>query len=414
MRIAYLSSSLIPSRAANSVHVMKMCQTFAALGNRVTLYARAGDATSRRQHGCRSPWITLYARQGDPTGIEVDDFARYGVERCFRIVKCSRSRFQKLTGDLLYAREVASQVARRPQPDLFFARHIYSLARVAHSGAPMLFEAHTPPVNILQKWVEAAVYRRGNFSRLVVISRALAREYRRLFPWLTEDKILVAPDAADPPGSVRSQPTSVNPPLVEWTARSGCLQAGYVGHLYAGRGIELIAALARRLPEIDFHLVGGMEKDIARCKQTCSATNVHFHGYLPHVALSAVYERFDVLLAPYQNRVVGVGGKKEFSRWMSPLKIFEYMAAGKAIVCSDLPVLREVLTDRVNAWLIPPQDISAWVEALRTLQADADLRLSLGRAAQRDFLTRHTWNKRAEFILGSVTRIVYHEEHEGH
>jgi glycosyltransferase involved in cell wall biosynthesis len=266
--ITYLSSSLIPSRAANSIHVMKMCQALAALGNRVV----------------------LYARQGDPTGIGADDFAHYGVERCFRIVKCPRSRFQKFTGDLLYARQVASQVARRPKPELFFARHIYSLARVAHSGVPIVFEAHTPPVNILQKWVEGAVYRRGNFSRLVVISHALAGEYRRLFPWLTEDKILVAPDAADPPGSIRSQPKSVSPPLVEWTARSGCLQAGYVGHLYAGRGVDLIAAVARRLPEMDFHLVGGAEKDITRCKQTCSEANVHFHGYLPHAALSAVYD----------------------------------------------------------------------------------------------------------------------------
>jgi glycosyltransferase involved in cell wall biosynthesis len=94
-----------------------------------------------------------------------------------------------------------------------------------------------------------------------------------------------------------------------------------------------------------------------------------------------------------------VGGKKESSRWMSPLKIFEYMAERKAIVCSDLPVLREVLNDRVSSWLVPPADFAAWVAALRTLETDAPLRLSLGLAAQRYFLAHHTWQQRPEIIF---------------
>jgi glycosyltransferase involved in cell wall biosynthesis len=370
MNIAYLSSSEIPSRAANSIHVMKMCQALAQGGHRVELFARGGE------------------RMG------VDDFALYGVAHGFEVIKCKRSRFRKLLGDLQFAWDIAHRVRSRPQPQLFFARHIYSLAMVASLGVPMMFEAHTPPVNILQRWVEGWVFRRRNFLRLVVISQALRREYQRLFPWLAASRMVVAHDAADP-----FEQTHPVASVRVWPGRPGTLQVGYVGHLYPGRGIGLIAALASLLPEVDFHVVGGMEADLRRWRQVVHANNLHFHGFVAPAGLLGYYMHFDVVLAPYQQRVVGVGGKKEFSRWMSPLKIFEYMAAGKAMVCSDLPVLREVLTHRVNCWFAPPSDINAWCQAITLLRADSALRNSLGSRAQTGFNSRHTWRQRAAAIL---------------
>jgi glycosyltransferase involved in cell wall biosynthesis len=82
---------------------------------------------------------------------------------------------------------------------------------------------------------------------------------------------------------------------------------------------------------------------------------------------------------------------------MSPLKLFEYMSAGKPIVASDLPVLREVL-DEANAVLVDPEDADAWARALESLR-DAGLRERLGVRARRDFLERHTWDIRARKVL---------------
>jgi glycosyltransferase involved in cell wall biosynthesis len=258
----------------------------------------------------------------------------------------------------------------------------------------MMFEAHTPPVNVLQRIVEGWVCRQPHFMRLIVISNALKCEYQRLFPWLPAGKIVVARDAADP-----LECTANRPPDANWPGRSRALQVGYVGHLYPGRGIGLIFSLARRLPEADFHLVGGMDQDIQRWKQVDSPNNLFFHGFVAPRHLSRYYARFDLMLAPYQQRVLAVGRKKEISRWMSPLKIFDYMAAGKAMVCADLPVLREVLTHGVNAWLVPPSDPDAWQRALETLRDREDLRELLRTNARAGFLSHHTWQKRAEKVL---------------
>jgi glycosyltransferase involved in cell wall biosynthesis len=370
MHICYLSSSDIPSRAANSMHVMRMCQALAQNGH------------------C----VELIAKHGDPSDANV--FAHYGIAPGFTIIRCQRPRFRKLLGDFQFAREVAHLVRERPWPQLFFARHIYSLASVAALPVPMMFEAHTPPVNILQRTVECWVYRQSHFKRLIVISNALKSEYRRLFPWLPAAKILVARDAADP-----TENTADRPPDANWPGRAGALQIGYVGHLYPGRGIGLIVSLARRVPEADFHLVGGMDQDLQRWKQIDAPINLFFHGFVAPRDLPGYFAHFDVMLAPYQQRVLGVGRKKETSRWMSPLKVFEYMAAGKPMVCSDHPVLHEVLTHRVNCWLVPPSDLEAWVQAISLLSTDSALRVALGARARSDFNARHTWKQRAAAIL---------------
>jgi glycosyltransferase involved in cell wall biosynthesis len=373
MHICYLSSSDIPSRAANSIHVMKMCHALAQAGHRIELVAKSGDP------------------------LDGDVFAHYGIAPGFAIVRCKRPHFRKLLGDVQFARDVARLVRERPWPQLFFARHIYSLACVAALHIPMMFEAHTPPVNVLQRAVEAWVFRQPHFVRLIVISNALKSEYRRLFPWLPTAKILVAHDAADPYESPADRPPDAN-----WPGRSGALQVGYVGHLYPGRGIGLMVSLARRLPEADFHLVGGMDQDIQRWKQVNSPNNLFFHGFVAPRHLSRYYARFDLMLAPYQQRVLAVGRKKEISRWMSPLKIFDYMAAGKAMVCADLPVLREVLTHEVNCWLAPSTDLEAWCQAISTLRDDSTLRDALGARARSDFDARHTWKQRATTVLAGL------------
>jgi glycosyltransferase involved in cell wall biosynthesis len=77
------------------------------------------------------------------------------------------------------------------------------------------------------------------------------------------------------------------------------------------------------------------------------------------------------------------------------LKLFEYMAAGRAIVASDLPAIREVLTDGVNGLLVAPGDADALAAAIRRLAADAPLRLRLGAAAGKD-ASSYTWGRRAE------------------
>jgi len=88
---------------------------------------------------------------------------------------------------------------------------------------------------------------------------------------------------------------------------------------------------------------------------------------------------------------------------VSPLKVFGYMAAAKPILCSDLPVLREVIEDGSNGILVPPDNVEAWAAALQRLLDDGTLRQRLGVTAHADFLARHTWRQRASRVLESFS-----------
>ncbi len=342
-----------------------MCQAFAKFGHKVTLIAR-------------KPLIEY-----------TDIFNYYGISEHFEIVwlRCPTHKL----GGVIYALAIRQWVMARGKPDLIYGRSLVGLLALVHTKVPIGYEVHVPPRTFVHKLLEGYLLKQSTFSTLFTISQALRNEYLRLFPWFDSNRIYTVPDAADP------LPENVLP-ISPWPGRKGHLQVGYVGHLYRGKGMELIIPLACRLPEMDFHIIGGTDEDLDYWKSLNIPRNLYFHGFVPHKELAKYFARLDVLLAPLQQRVT-VCGKGDIARWTSPLKIFEYMAAGKAIVASDLPVLREVFRHEVNAFLCPPEDVSAWEHTLKILQHNPDIRRKLGEAAKAEFLSKYTWTKRAEVIL---------------
>lgn len=84
------------------------------------------------------------------------------------------------------------------------------------------------------------------------------------------------------------------------------------------------------------------------------------------------------------------------------MKLFEYMSAGKAIISSDLPSIREILHHEIDAILVTPCDVDGWVKALQRLQ-NPELRNQLGSAARAQLEASFTWLQRAEDVLGGLS-----------
>ena len=88
-------------------------------------------------------------------------------------------------------------------------------------------------------------------------------------------------------------------------------------------------------------------------------------------------------------------------------KIFEYMGASKAIISSDLPVLREVLKDGDNCLVVPPSELEAWNGALRRLMEEVGLKEELGEKAKERLVENYTWKIRAKHILDFMEKNIY-------
>ncbi len=178
---------------------------------------------------------------------------------------------------------------------------------------------------------------------------------------------------------------------------------GYTGHLYPGRGAEILIELAAHLPEFAFLVAGGDPKDVSRMQQTAlnrELANIVFSGFVPNAELPRYQAACEVLLMPYQEHVSASSGG-DIARYLSPMKLFEYLACSRAIVSSDLPVLREALNEN-NSILLPPTNIAAWVNALQILQQNPNLRDRLAAQAGKD-AQQYTWQARAARILEGIS-----------
>lgn len=294
-----------------------------------------------------------------------------------------------------YGWQIAWRV-RKAGFDLAFGRNLVACCFAARLGVPIVYEAHRPVEDYgrLARHMFARLIRSPSFRHLVVITGALRRHFELAWPAL-KSRIVVAPDGADPlEGEVKA---------VDLGRSEERMQVGYTGHLYTGKGAELVLELARFCPQFDFHIVGGTDADLNRWRaRTDLPENLQLHGHRPHGMLPSYLIAFDVVLLPNQLVVHDHGGSRDIGQWTSPLKLFEYMAAGRAIVSSDAPVLREVAKDGVNMMVCRHDDVEEWAAELARLAAEPALRRSLGAAAREELESRYSWLRRAQYTVWGI------------
>ena len=214
---------------------------------------------------------------------------------------------------------------------------------------PTLVETHGQPGNSDEK---NALYKRlddKNFLGIVTISDTLRDMY--IEHGLPAEKILTADDGADL--SMFEKPENKKSEARRFLGYPEEGQyALYVGHLYDDRGIQDIMEAAKRYPEVEFIFVGGHPGDVKRWRERLASSqlkNVQFVGFVRNQSITNYLWMADVLLMPYSR-------KCPTADWMSPLKMFEYMAAGRPIIASDLDAIKHVLTHGEDAWLVAADD----------------------------------------------------------
>ena len=172
----------------------------------------------------------------------------------------------------------------------------------------------------------------------------------------------------------------------------------YAGHLFEWKGVYTFGLALQKTPEITGVFVGGTEKDrndfekFLREEQISNAVCI---GHVPPTEVALYLAAADVVVLP-------TSGKDQIGReFTSPLKLFEYMAARRPIVASDLPSLREILVTGKNAILVPPDDPDALARGLQEIVQKPELAIHIASQARKD-VDAHTWRKRAQRALDAM------------
>ena len=379
MRILY--SHRIQSRDGQSVHVEEIVAALRALG-----------------HAVRVAGPGFYAESG--FGGESRTIARLR-----RLLPGALGELAELAYNLPAYRRLA-QACREFQPDLIYERYnLYYLAgaRLAgRTGLPYFLEVNAPlaeersrhgglTLRGLARAAERHVWRRADC--VLAVTEVLRR--RVLTAGVAPDRVRVLPN-----GVVleRFGPVPVPVPVPAPDpdpAAGGAPVLGFVGFVRAWHGLDaVIRVLAAPTagPPARLVIVGegparpGLE---ALAASLGVRERVHFTGLVAHGQVPAVVAGFDIALQP---RVV---------EYASPLKVFDYMAAGRAIVAPDQPNIREILQHERTALLFDPAREGAMAAAIVRLLADAALRRRLGAAARAELERRDfTWRGNAARIVG--------------
>lgn len=370
MKIAVLSTANIPSTRANSLQTMKVCQALAQLGEDVCLWVPGNIAHA---------WEDLASP--------------YGVQEAFPIRFLPTAGFWRRY-DFAWK---AVEAAHRWQAEVIYTRALPAAMLALQRRMPVILELHDLPAGRIGKSLFRNYLALSGRKTTVFITEAL----RRL---VGEAYGVDLPDKNNPvlPDGIDLERYANLPPAAEARRRLGLAEGftlGYTGSFYQGRGIELLASLAGKLLHMQHLWIGGSGEVLEKWRKNIQDEawrHVHLAGYISNDKIPIYQAAADVLLMPYGRSVSGSSGG-DIARVFSPLKMFEYMAAGRPIVAADLPVLHEILDER-TAVFCPVEDEEAWVNALQALMDDPQRREQLASAA-REKVQSYSWKARMQAIL---------------
>ncbi|MBN2305962.1 MAG: glycosyltransferase [Anaerolineae bacterium] len=386
--LVYLANNRLPTEKANGLQIAQMCEALAGAGYAVTLVAPRRFNTPDMR-AVRSIW--------DHYGVErVFTFRRLPCLDLFPLFPRHHIAFIVQTFTFILALFVWL-LPRRPAViytrDLFVAVVIV----LVRPRTRLVYEAHQFHASRIGQRLERFLVRR---AYNVPITGHLAVKLRDLGAarvLVEHDGVRLARFEDMPTRSEARAALNITP---------DAFVVGYVGRLYTlgmAKGLDkLVNAIADATGEstvIDLLLVGGPDEGVTAIREQWAARGLpaerlHTVGQVPPDDVPRYLAAMDVGIMPQP-------WTDHFAYYTSALKLFEYMAAGCAILSSDLPSTAEVVRDGESALLVPPDDVAAWAAALRRLAADRDLVVRLGAQARQD-VQHYTWDARAARIRAFV------------
>ena len=274
------------------------------------------------------------------------------------------------------------------RPDIIFVRHLKLAYRLlkARQDFPLIYEAHecfaeTAPADKRNALAAQEAYVLARATGVVFISGAVQSALQRQYV-VTPHQTVLHSGVEIPNSTVEKDWDNCKKHIV------------YAGSFFGWKGVDDLIDAAADLPGYRITLIGGDASEIARLQERIAPAGAEVK-LLPRLSTDRVMAHLqNACIAVLPNRAEGV------SQFTSPLKLFEYMGAGCALVASDLPSIREVLSQDEAAWFQPGDPISLR-NALRQLGNAPETAKAQG-SALRHLAENYTWHSRAKSLARFV------------
>lgn len=387
MEIIYIANARIPTEKAHGLQIMKMGESFSSAGAAVELI--------------------LPTRVNSPEFKGVDPFLHYKIKKVFGVkrVKCfdpvflaesSAGTYIKFQAFFFFLSLFFYLLFKKNKKDcIFYTRDEYLLPLIHLFSKKVVWECHALPQNkdFYAKNINA-------LSHLIVLTGKMKEELVK--SGVDEKKILISPDAVDL--DIFNIKLDRDEARKELGLPTDKTILGYTGSFKTkgmDKGIavilEALKIVLQDRKDVIFIAVGGSAEDIeyyqSLAKNIGVSELVMLLGAVDQRRLAVYQKAFDLLLMPFPQ-------KKHYAYFMSPLKMFEYMAAKRPIIASNLPSIREILDDDSALFVEPDSSISL-AEGIDFCLKDGNFcdKISGGAFVR---VQNYTWSKRAEEIINFI------------
>jgi glycosyltransferase involved in cell wall biosynthesis len=388
--ILVFADTRFPIERANGVQTMATCHALATRGHLVRLVVRPDQTVP-----ARDPFAFYDLPPAPHLRVEPIVAPHETRARRARFLLTALRLATSSECDVVYTRDLglAALLVRVPtarRPCLVYESHGVSLTVSEEMprllGKPELAPSRRKLERLNRR--EQRVWRRAN--AYVTITQALAGELAQRYG--PRRNVFIVPDGATAPVAQERD-----------LARSSQAApvAGYAGHLYPWKGVDVFVRALAIASEVHGLIVGGHPGEPDRARVDRQIADL---GLADRITITGLVPPSDVRrhLAPATMLVLPNTPSAMSERYTSPLKLFEYLSMGRPIVASDLASIREILTDARTAILVPPGDPVALAAAMRRLAADPVLSAALGAAAG-NLAPTYTWERRADRLAAAFS-----------
>ncbi len=330
-----------------------------------------------------------------PASVKGDIFEFYGLKKPENLVMEEvRRKWGPFTWTLRYVRKLcdrATKLSDNKAPVIIYTRHVkiaHLLAKSKLPGTGIVYEIHeifsqkSPGIADVERYVFE------HADALVFISRGLEET-------VMEEVNRKIPHSVVPSG------VTVRGDIEKKDFLKQCNEVFYVGSSrYEWKGIEALLDAVSKLDGVKLNIIGDVEsgiKNLSSFEFLEKSGRIKLWGYIPPARVPKVLQKAYIGVLPTSaDRLIG-------RKFTSPLKLLEYMAAGMAIVASDLPSTREIVTEN-EALLVKPGDAHSLAAGIRKVVENPGLRNNLAKNALKK-VEQFSWEKRAEKIIAFLGEI---------
>ncbi len=355
----YIAELNLPNTSAYAVHVFQMC-----------------NSISKKQKNLKL--LVPFVEKNLIKNIKKN----YGIKYNFEIISIFKS-YKKLNflKRIYFAYRCKQIMGNTKNIDLVLSRSVVAAILLSFFNIRIFLEIHTELKGITKFFFKISKLKKISKNiKFIFINKYLLNFFK-----IEKKKFIILDDAVNTE-LFKNKRSKIH--------KNTC---AYFGSLTKGKGLEIILEISKLNKNINFHIYGDLKLVFKQVDKN-SYKNVKFYNHVDYYKIPKYMSRYHILLMPYLEKVSVRSSNLDTSKYMSPLKLFEYLAMSKIIIASKLKVYSHILKNNYNCFLLESNNLLSWIHLIENIFKNIKKFESLRKSALKTS-RKFTWDQRVEKIL---------------